>query len=101
MTIEDAIVKAVDKAVENAIKPYYNALMKELSELKAKQKTENTSEKMSFLLPGEAAERLKVSRPTLDKLIKDGNFKTSTSPGGRRRILESSVNEYIAREAGL
>lgn len=99
--IDEAIRRIVNEAVGESVGTYhlfFNMILKELKELKEVQ---TKSEQLRFLLPEEVEERLKVSRPTLNKLIKAGNFKTSISSGGRIKILESSVNEYIAKEAGL
>lgn len=95
MSIEEIIAKKVVAA----IMPKLDALDKKMDALKAREKT--VEERLNFLLPEEAEARLKVSRPTLNKLIKDGELKVSVSPGGRVKILDISINEYIAKEVGL
>lgn len=98
--IDEAIQKIFIKALEARILPKLDAIEREIRALKESKKEKVFEEKMCFLLPEEAEERLKMSRPTLNKLLKSGKLKTQISPGGRVKILESSLNEYIRTEAG-
>lgn len=48
----------------------------------------------------EAAERLKVSKPTIYKLFRDGKLKFFMV-AGRRRITESQIAEFIDGQNNL
>ena len=93
MTIEGMIIKAAKQAIKEELTPKFKWLEREISALKAeKQKKDATPE---LLLIKDVAERLKISKPKVKALIDTGVLKTITPPGGRVKILESSLNEYI------
>ena len=97
MSIEENIIKTVSNAVEKVLTSKLKEIEKEIAALKAAQKEKRAAPEL--MLIKDAAARLKISKPKVKALIEAGELKTITPPGGRMKILESSLNEYIAREA--
>ena len=53
--------------------------------------------KKEFLTSLEVAKAISLSRGTTQKMIDAGEFKYFVTLGGHRRILASSVAEYLAK----
>jgi len=59
---------------------------------------QNTDGSIKLLTPSQAASILKVSRRTLDRMIKNGQM-PAIKLGGQWRILESRFEEWVQEEA--
>jgi len=93
MTIEELIIKSAKQAIKEELTPKFKWLEREISALKAEKQKKEVEPKL--LLVKEAAEKLKVTKPKIRELIKAGVLKTITPPGGRVKILEESLRNYI------
>jgi len=93
MTIEEMIIKAAKQAIKEELTPKFKWLEREITALKAEKQKKEVEPKL--LLVKEAAEKLKVTKPKIRELIKAGVLKTITPPGGRVKILEESLRNYI------
>jgi len=59
---------------------------------------QNTDGSIKLLTPSQAASILKVSRRTLDRMIKNGQM-PAIKLGGQWRILESRFEEWVQQQA--
>ncbi|MBR3723430.1 MAG: helix-turn-helix domain-containing protein [Selenomonadaceae bacterium] len=99
MSIEELIEKAVQKAVKDAVKAEIVGLRKEIQALKAANVKEQKETPARLLQLKEVSERLQISKPKVKELITAGDLRTVTTPGGRLKIVEASLNEYVEKMA--
>lgn len=94
-SMEEIMAATVAKAVMAAIKPLVaeiEGLKKELA--KAQQKPPEGGERLITL--SEARRRLSVNPARLRELIDKGYISVATTPNGRPKIKENTLNAYIA-----
>jgi excisionase family DNA binding protein len=53
-----------------------------------------------FTVP-EAAQQLRVSKPTVYRLIRDGDLRSFKIGGRLRRVPASAIEEFVARQCGV
>jgi excisionase family DNA binding protein len=52
-----------------------------------------------YITPGEAADKLGISRTTLGRMVERGDIKPLTLPSGHRRYLRSDIEKLTGWEA--
>jgi len=98
MTIDENIIKVVEKAVITILTKHLTAIDKKIESLKVETPQEPD---LAAIELKDAANRLKISIPKLKQLINTGEIKAFTPPGGRLKIVNVSLNDYIRKEAGM
>lgn len=95
--VAEAVMKVLVKELNKRLKPLEEQL-KAIAQKLESAKDNETGEKLITI--SEAAERLRINENTLNRIIKDGCIATVRTPGGRRKVLESSLNSYLKEMAG-
>lgn len=102
MTIEQMITREVQRG----LKPLLDEVKREIiaavkTELTRRSLTEGgagkASEPLKLITKDEARKRLGVNKNSLNELVEAGEIMTATPPGGRSKIVENSLNEYIQK----
>ena len=101
--LEDIISDTVNKAVKKAMADYRAQIRADVAgvirqELASLNTAATVEEKL--LTRKDAAARLIVSVATLDEMVKAGEIREVTTPNGRKKIVESSLNAYVGRLGG-
>ena len=94
--IEAIIAEPITRAVKFLLQPIEARLTRiEAMLAKMSVQTDAPSEPMKLITLQEAQKRLIVNPSRLKELIDGGDLATVTTPGGRRKVVESSLNNYI------
>ena len=106
-TLDDHIADAVAKATETAIKKAMPGIMKGIENVIARHFQEAmgklVAEKLEderMLTISEASRKLMVNPAKVRSLAKAGEISIIDPPGGRAKVVASSVNAYIRRLQG-
>ncbi len=97
-TIDEMIAKSVSKVVEAELKRLLQPLHKQINDISKKLdklNNEESTEHERLITISEASDRLKVNINTINKMISSGIIISKHTPNGRRKILESSLNNYL------
>ena len=100
--IINEFVRALDlrlKPLEKRIAKVEAALNIAAGELAKLDKPKNDQQEIRLVTLSEARRRLLVNANALNRLIENGTLKSVTTPNGRRKVLETSLNEYIRQAA--
>ena len=100
-SIDEIIAATVEKTVGKALQAQRKQLQGDIAAIVrqelANMSTANAPTEERLLTRKEAASRLIVSVTKLDELIGGGEITQVNTPGGRDKIVESSLNAYIVR----
>ena len=98
-SMEEIIAATVEKAVTAAIKPLQAEVAELRKELaKAQKKPPEGGERL--ITQAEARRRLGVNQARLRELTGKGFISLATTPGGRTKVVEGTLNTYIASLQG-
>lgn len=94
--VDKAAQKAMDRLIKNLDKEISVIITKHLARLEAQAttKTEN------LVTAKDASDALGVNLAKVQELMKAGELMVVTTPGGRKKIIQSSINSYIKRLLG-
>ena len=96
-TFEDIIADTVNKAVNKALASYRAQICADVADVIRRELAEanaGTAEERLITVK-EAARRLIVSRDVITQMVMRGDLKEVTTPNGRRKIVESSLNRFV------
>lgn len=102
-TMEEMIAKAVAKIVMGEFKKQLDPMKKQLVEIESKLgelKGVETIGGEKLLTLAEVQKRLRINSNALNNLLASGEIAEARTPGGRRKVLESSLNRYLRTMAG-
>lgn len=100
LSIEEILERKVRKAVAEAVGPLAREIavlertVRELAE--AAKATNEASVGERLIMLSEAKKRLGVNSAKLKEIMDAGDVRRVCTPGGREKVVESSLNRYIA-----
>lgn len=95
-TMDAYLADLVREAVQEVVSPLLQeirSLKRELSALKNAPADNNYAEQL--ITQKEAMERLGVNNTAFKRIVRAGDIVQITTPNGRPKVLESSLNAYI------
>ena len=103
-SLDEHIAAVVDKAAQKAMDRLIKNLDKEISEIITKHlarlEAQATTKTENLVTAKDASDALGVNLAKVQELIKAGELMVVTTPGGRKKIIQSSINSYIKRLLG-
>ena len=96
-TIEDIVAATVEKAVRRATDELRAAVISAVRAEIRSASPPSTPQEERLITIKDAASRLLVSVAKINALADSGAIREFTTPNGRRKIVESSINEYIQK----
>ena len=103
-SLDEHIAAVVDKAAQKAMDRLIKNLDKEISEIITKHlarlEAQATTKTENLVTAKDASDALGVNLAKVQELIKAGELMVVTTPGGRKKIIQSSISSYIKRLLG-
>ena len=103
-SLDEHIAAVVDKAAQKAMDRLIKNLDKEISEIITKHlarlEAQATTKTENLVTAKDASDALGVNLANVQELMKAGELMVVTTPGGRKKIIQSSINSYIKRLLG-
>lgn len=103
-SLDEHIAAVVDKAAQKAMDRLIKNLDKEISEIITKHlarlEAQATTKTENLVTAKDASDALGVNLAKVQELMKAGELMVVTTPGGRKKIIQSSINSYIKRLLG-